>query len=271
MEVFVTSHFVYILTELITGGDLFARIHLSGMKYYGEQRMPDAERQIAWYVYQILRALEYLHSHGLVHRDIKMENVLVSSPAAYCRILLTDFGTSRTQSRERMFSCVGTMSYQAPELLHTYSDKVRGYSLEVDVWSLGCMLHDMLLGTAPFELNSSNPSQWLQLVQQAPRFEYIPTSCLSEHAREFLSRTLAANPLARLTIDQAFQHPWLCQHEFQRLQDETYSSWRPKIPIIDRLDTTPEIIDDLTESDHMQCPPIGKIPRHTESNGRRLL
>lgn len=141
------------MTALVSGGDLFSHVY-SG-KFHGRYRVPDAERQLAWIVYQLLYALYYLHSCGIVHRDLKLENILVADSAPYSRVLLTDFGmskygfiaptanmTSRELPRIRMQSFCGTITYQAPEILDIKqqatdaprTDQDHGYGPEVDLW-----------------------------------------------------------------------------------------------------------------------------------------
>lgn len=75
---------------------------------------PLADSDASMIVFQILKALEYLHGRGIAHRDLKPENVLMSLPAVDARIILTDFGQSTKSSKTRMQSCVGTTDYVAP-------------------------------------------------------------------------------------------------------------------------------------------------------------
>lgn len=101
------THFSYIFEDLIPGGDV--------RSYLDQQNGPLANADASLIVYQILKALEYLHAQNIAHRDLKPENVLMSLPAAGARIILTDFGQSiKAVGMERMQSLVGTTDYVAP-------------------------------------------------------------------------------------------------------------------------------------------------------------
>ena len=112
-KAYYASKHIYILQELITGGDLLS---------YLENKQGVSEPECAVIIYQLLNAVEYLHSQNIVHRDIKPENILMTSWREGARIVLTDFGQSRTledakkdaQSIFRMQSLVGTHGYAAP-------------------------------------------------------------------------------------------------------------------------------------------------------------
>lgn len=96
----------YIIENLIAGGDL--------RSYVDQTNGPLADTDASLIVYQILKALEYLHGIKITHRDLKPENVLMSFPAVGARVILTDFGHSIKAPKSRMQSCVGTADYVAP-------------------------------------------------------------------------------------------------------------------------------------------------------------
>ena len=94
----------------------------------------------SFYVASIVLALAFLHTKGIIHRDLKPENVLLSRQGY---VLLTDFGLATESERPR--TVCGTNEYMAPEMLTR-----KGYSKQVDYWSLGCLVHEMITGRPPF-------------------------------------------------------------------------------------------------------------------------
>lgn len=136
----------------MSGGDLFS--YVNSRKFHGKDRIPGAESQLAWIVFQILQALKYLHGHNIVHRDLKLENILISEEVPYVKIVVTDFGMAKhvefAPERKdivagdlpmRMHSFCGTMTYQAPEILSLRPNSKAlkifdscGYGPEVDLW-----------------------------------------------------------------------------------------------------------------------------------------
>jgi pheromone a factor receptor len=98
----------YIFEELVTGGDLFS---------YATAKGPLKDTEVALIVRQILKGLEYLHSKGIAHRDLKPDNILITSPRVGSRVLLTDFDSARAVKdiwSKRMKTLIGTPAYVAP-------------------------------------------------------------------------------------------------------------------------------------------------------------
>lgn len=135
-EVIATEAYIWIVTELCSGGELFDYLAEKG-------RLGEAETQILFG--QLCLAVNYLHEKGIVHRDLKLENVLLDER---CRVKLGDFGFTREYERGAyMETFCGTTGYASPEMLQ--GKKYMGP--EVDVWSLGIILYCLLTGTLPFD------------------------------------------------------------------------------------------------------------------------
>jgi serine/threonine protein kinase len=135
------KHIVFVM-ELCSGGDL--------LNYVRKRRK--LKEDVAKYVFrQVVAGLYYCHAKGIVHRDIKLDNLLFDENG---RVKICDFGVSRLllNPNEVMTEQCGTPAYIAPEIL-----KDKGYKgFGVDIWSLGVCLYAMLYGTVPFKANNMN-------------------------------------------------------------------------------------------------------------------
>ena len=184
-----------IFLQYIPGGSIAGLLQKYG-------RFP--ERVIKGYVRQILQGLSYLHSNGIVHRDIKGANILVMDDGV---IKLADFGASRklleltgagaTQNK----SILGTPGYMAPEVISK-----RVFSEKSDSWSVGATVYEMYCGSRPYS-NISNPLAIMYHVVRtgAPT---IPQH-VSPHGRDFLNSCFQADPAQRPKADELLQHEFL--------------------------------------------------------------
>ncbi|KAK9467408.1 kinase-like domain-containing protein [Lipomyces arxii] len=202
---------IYILEDLITGGDLFSYL------VKGDVLRPVPEAEALVIVFQILKALEYLHSKNVAHRDLKLDNILLVSQQAGSRIVLVDFGISKyVDGQRRMTTVVGTPEFSAPEVgfadVHKGRSR-RGYDIKCDIWSLGVVLHILLSGISPFYDTSEKPSKIArnarecQLNMTGPAWRHI-----SLNAKDLVSQLIAVDPEERLSVTQCLSHPWISMH-----------------------------------------------------------
>ncbi|KAJ9522129.1 hypothetical protein QJQ45_005162 [Haematococcus lacustris] len=232
-DVYITPRKVYIVTELVTGGELLDRVTEKG-NY--------SERDAAQLIRQILRGVSYLHAQGIVHRDLKLENMIMSDERDDADVKIADFGLSKFFSPETVLSTMcGSPQYVAPEVLGV-GDGLKEYSPAVDMWSVGVILFILLSGYSPFgELMGAKRDQ--QAIyqdmdrQQAPShmlfrivmhadddndavlFEKIKKGNydaddpiwenISAEAKDIVAKLLTVDTKKRLTADQALQHPWV--------------------------------------------------------------
>ncbi|KAJ9459071.1 RAC family serine/threonine-protein kinase-like protein [Diplonema papillatum] len=177
---FQTSHKLFLALTYLPGGDL--RTHLNRDKRFTEPRA-------RFYAAQILLALDHLHAHGIVYRDLKPQNVVLDADG---HAVLTDLGlaTDITQSGGRAYTFCGTPQYVAPEVLEGH-----GYKKAVDFWALGVMMYEMLVGVTPFQGGDSMQEMFVRVMEESIKY---PATRVSPRAKEFISSTLERDPINRL-------------------------------------------------------------------------
>lgn len=187
-EVIATESYIWIVTELCCGGELF-----DYLAEKGRLSEDDARRIFG----QLCLAVAYLHDKGIVHRDLKLENVLLDE---MCRVKLGDFGFTREFDKNVLLETFcGTTGYASPEMLE--GKKYTGP--EVDVWSLGVILYCLLTGTLPFDDDDEGVMR-----QKIIGGHYESPEWLSQESRDLLAGILTRDTVRRYTIPQILAHPW---------------------------------------------------------------
>jgi calcium/calmodulin-dependent protein kinase I len=194
-ELFDTPDKLYLIMELVTGGELFDKIVEKGSY---------TEHEAAQLVRKIVSAVEYLHNLGIVHRDLKPENLLLKSQDNDLEIAIADFGLSKIVGQQMMMqTACGTPSYVAPEVLNA-----SGYGKEVDMWSIGVITYILLCGFPPF-YGDTVPEIFEQIMEA--NFDYPEEywGSLSKEAKDFINKLLVVDSDKRLSAGDALKHPWL--------------------------------------------------------------
>ena len=224
LEMFEDEKYFMIIMEYINGGNLFSFV---------KKRRKLSEKTAKFLFRQIILGIKYIHEQNIVHRDIKLENLLIDLNN---NVKICDFGIGRKikNKNQLLHDQCGTLMYMAPEIL--LSSKEKGYEgFPVDIWSSGISLYIMLSGTLPFnyknkknteeneeeeneedeesisEKSKSNKKdddnfklQYSIVYKEPKKIEKI-----SDEARDLLKGLLNKDPKKRLTCEQILNHPWL--------------------------------------------------------------
>lgn len=188
---------LFIIMEFAPAGSLLDYVR-------EKKRLPEAEA--CFLLQQIVAGLQYCHEQEVVHRDIKLENILLDSNN---NVKIIDFGLSAffAPGKTLKVHC-GSPSYAAPEIVarKTYEGP------PVDVWSLGVVLFAMLCGYLPFHSSSGNKQELCSKIMSGV---YTVPDWLSHSARDLLSRMLTLDPDQRITLAATWQHPWVRSSPFK--------------------------------------------------------
>jgi serine/threonine protein kinase len=179
-EYFETDKHLLFVIELCAGGDL--------LNYVRRRRR--LKEDVAKCLFkQIIESLAYIHKKNILHRDIKLDNILLDSEG---QVKICDFGVGKIVKKgEKMTEQCGTPAYIAPEILRDQGY----YGFAVDIWSAGVVLYAMLYGTVPFK--ASNMSELQKIIMKA---KYSLREDISVEARELLKGMMEKDPAKRLTI-----------------------------------------------------------------------
>ncbi|KAJ2713138.1 serine/threonine protein kinase [Coemansia spiralis] len=196
--VFRESDRLYLVLDLAAGGELFDEI------VRRECLSEDDSRRV---LLQLLLAIRHLHRMGIVHRDIKLENILLADKATL-RLKLADFGLAKIVGEHMFMKTVcGTPMYVAPEVLTVRQAGV--YDNLVDVWSLGVVLYICLCGFPPFSDELAPPPMRDQILAGMFSFPSPYWDAISPEAIDLVCQMLQVDPRSRITVDTALAHPWL--------------------------------------------------------------
>lgn len=207
-EYFVHNDKVYLIMELLRGGELLDAVNTRGQ--YGEADARTIFRQL-------IEGVQYLHSRGVVHRDLKLDNLLLVNKGDITTVKIADFGVARklhpAQGLSQMRTMVGTPQYMAPEIICSSKRQITTshssvYGPACDLWSCGVILFMLLGGYPPF-WDDSHPMLLRKIAVGAFRYSDPVWKSVSWQAKDLISRLLVVDPAKRLTVEQVLAHPWM--------------------------------------------------------------
>ncbi|KAI1421312.1 kinase-like domain-containing protein [Xylaria sp. FL1777] len=196
---------VYIAMEYLQLGDL--------QNFLKEALSEDDTKQIT---NQIVEGLSFMHEQRFAHRDLKPQNILVRRGRPEWWVKIADFGLSkRLESNTALRTQIGTPAYVAPEVLGIFTlddlnlppGTIQGYSMAVDIWSLGLIVYRMRTGQAAFE-DSRDLSQFVVLGKPLSK-ELLASHGASTACTKFIESCLIPSPSQRPTVDQLVSDAWL--------------------------------------------------------------
>jgi len=185
LEVIEAPLKVYIVCQYLEGGELYELAML-------KDKLSEDEARKFWR--QIVDGVQYIHSRGIAHRDLKLENLMLDKDQ---NVVIIDLGLANFMSEGKLLNTFcGSSSYAAPEMFLCLKYK----GPEVDIWSMGVILYCLVLGYLPFE----DP----QHIVDADFIPFEPSDNISPEFQDLISRIFKFNPNERITIDEIQRHPW---------------------------------------------------------------
>lgn len=193
-EVFEDEQAVHIVLELCGGGELYHRQSSCGT-------FAESETKVLFL--QMLGAIAHVHRHEVAHRDLKLENWLLTRQAPSLDLRLCDFGLSVfLRPGEVVSECVGSVYYVAPEVLNG------SYDARVDIWSLGVIAYMLMSGLPPFN-GTHQPEILSAILRGSVSFDAPVWRTVSSEARNVILQLLRLDPNARPAAEAALQSGWL--------------------------------------------------------------
>ena len=213
-DVIETSQYYYLVTEYCNGGGLSDCLEYHINQYH----KAFSEEVVQYLMRQIVSAIRYLHGMHILHRDIKLDNILVKFDSEEdkqkknmlkAKVKIIDFGFARyLDPKELAFSTLGSPINMEPGILRKLNkmenSRNYGYDEKADIWSLGTICYEMLIGHCTFDANSMK-----ELVSKVEAGNYLLPTSISKEAASFLNGMLQYDPKQRLNAEKLYSHHFL--------------------------------------------------------------
>jgi len=187
---FYDAKCIYLILEYSPGGELYKKLMSRGRF---------SEKVSARYISDLSQALNFCHSKHVIHRDIKPENLLIGAQG---EIKIADFGWSVHAPTSRRNTLCGTLDYLPPEMVEG-----REHDEMVDVWSLGVLLYEFLVGSPPFEAEGHNATY-----RRISRVDLRFPPGVTKDAQDLITKLLQKEPGNRMPLKVIPNHPWILRN-----------------------------------------------------------
>ena len=210
-----TKSHIYIVMEYCNGRDLSECLE----KYKAAYHRPFPEKIVQYIMRQIVEGINFIHSNKIIHRDLKLANILVNFSSENDKkslnmmktvVKIADFGFAKTLKSNLAYTVLGTPVYMEPQLLTNMIEKtpnMTGYDKKADIWSLGIVCYEMLVGHMPFSGDSM-----MQLFYKVKQGTYSLPIDVSEEVFSFINGMLQKDPNKRLSVSQLLKHDFLIKN-----------------------------------------------------------
>ena len=214
IEVHETTQYIYLVMELCNGGGLSDCLE----DHMKKNKKPFSEEIVQYLMRQIVSGLNYLHKKDILHRDIKLDNILVNFDneedrknrnMMKAKVKIIDFGFARhLEPSQLAYSTLGSPINMDPGILRKLNKMVHskeyGYDQKADIWSLGTICYEMLIGK-----NTFNAETMRELISKVERGNYFLPTTISKEAVSFLNGMLQYDLKKRLSAEQLYHHNFL--------------------------------------------------------------
>jgi serine/threonine protein kinase len=197
---FYDSSRVYLILEYAEHGEVYKPL---------QKETKFSEEKTSKYVRQLAGALYYCHKKHVIHRDIKPENLLIDSKG---ELKIADFGWSVHAPTARRQTLCGTLDYLPPEMVEG-----QPHDHNVDIWSLGVLMYEFLVGSPPFEAHGHKDTY-----RRISRVEFQIPSFVSSEAADLLHKLLVRVPTERISLPEVLKHPFIVQYNGENISADSY-------------------------------------------------
>ncbi|WJX11170.1 Calcium-dependent protein kinase 14 [Trifolium repens] len=249
---------VHLVMELCQGGNLLHHI-VAGARH--------TESSAAYVIETVVKVVQMCHKHGVMLRNLKLENLLFANKTDIAPLKVADFHSSISfQPGERLNQIIGSPYYMAPEVLK------RNYGPEIDIWSAGVILYILLCGLPPLwadldppqqicllksllqEINETGQGITESIIESVIDFKREPWPNVSDNAKDLVKKMLDPDPKCRLTAQEVLAHPWLIKYVKKSKQDRIFI--RPDAHEWKRLNAPNLVMKMLTAHEELGHPSL---------------